>query len=261
VTWFKVDDGFYDHPKVNDLRSGSCYSDAIALWLLAGSWSSRYLTDGVVPESQVRRFGLKRPAAAELVRVRLWYEIDDGYAFHEWAEHQPTRDDVRTRRKSATDRQRRHRHGVTNESQGIRARSPVPTRPDLPEKPETHCVISGHDRVNAALDSNGLLVADMAWLDTPEETARRASVDAAPSVVASGDSDGTDSLLGELVDAALREGVSVPQPATWDGLREAARRVRLGSDDRRLVEAFDEVTGTRDPMAMPPRVRKARRSE
>jgi hypothetical protein len=44
LTWFKIDDSFYDHPKVFD--APDC---AVALWTRAGTWSARNLTDGFVP--------------------------------------------------------------------------------------------------------------------------------------------------------------------------------------------------------------------
>jgi hypothetical protein len=40
VTWFKVDDSFYDHPKVFDLPDS-----AVALWTRAGCWSARNYID------------------------------------------------------------------------------------------------------------------------------------------------------------------------------------------------------------------------
>lgn len=33
MTWFKVDDGFYDHPKVDQLPNA-----AVGLWVKCGAW-------------------------------------------------------------------------------------------------------------------------------------------------------------------------------------------------------------------------------
>lgn len=49
MTWFKLDDGFYDHPKVADLPNA-----AVGLWVKAAVWCSKHLTDGVVPASRRR---------------------------------------------------------------------------------------------------------------------------------------------------------------------------------------------------------------
>jgi hypothetical protein len=111
MTWFKVDDTFAAHPKVAELEAGPCFPQAVALWTLAGSWCASQLTDGRVPATQLRRlvpFDGRR-AAAELVRVGLWSQTDDGYAFRDWHHYQPTRDEVETTRESSVRRARKYR--------------------------------------------------------------------------------------------------------------------------------------------------------
>lgn len=114
MSWFKVDDGFYDHPKVDALLADEEDGPiAVALWTLAGSWCSRHLTDGHIPAARVRRLGLPNAtaAAAALVRAGLWHEDPggDGYHFHEWHERQPTRDAVIAKREAAASRMRERR--------------------------------------------------------------------------------------------------------------------------------------------------------
>lgn len=111
MTWFRVDDGFGDHPKVDALGDGPCRDAAIALWTLAGAWAARHLTDGYVSAGRVERIGVKNPikAAAELVRVGLWDATDDGYQFRNWNEYQPTRAKVEAERGKTADRVRRFR--------------------------------------------------------------------------------------------------------------------------------------------------------
>lgn len=101
MPWFKVDDGFHGHPKVMMLSPS-----AIGLWLLAGTWSAQYLTDGLVPAGMVRRFGGTPEDAADLVNAALWHEVDGGYQFHEWAEYQPLKADVEAERAASRDRMR-----------------------------------------------------------------------------------------------------------------------------------------------------------
>lgn len=48
MTWFKVDDGFYDHPKVENLSMA-----ARGLWVTAGSWCAKQLTDGVISKKKL----------------------------------------------------------------------------------------------------------------------------------------------------------------------------------------------------------------
>ncbi|HZW73804.1 MAG TPA: hypothetical protein VFF43_09670, partial [Caldimonas sp.] len=98
--WFKVDDGFYHHPK----WLGA--SDAeIALWTRAGAWSAQTLTDGAIPPRAFAEVRLDVAVADSLVERRLWERCDDGgYQFHDWTEYQPAREMVLTRRKANRER-------------------------------------------------------------------------------------------------------------------------------------------------------------
>lgn len=85
MAWFKVDDGFWAHPKTFMLSDS-----AISLWLKAGTWASQMLTDGRVPVGSVGVFRASDSAAAELVESGLW-RVDGGhYVFHDWDEYQPS---------------------------------------------------------------------------------------------------------------------------------------------------------------------------
>ncbi len=151
MVWFRVDDSLHDHPKVDALEPGRLHDAAIALWTLAGSWCARHLTDGHIPAARIARLGVTThtKAAAELVRVGLWVTTADGFAFHQWAERQPLRDDVTLQREAAAERQRKHRNASVTESvtrdngsdSGVShttpARAfPVPPRPDPSPKRE-----------------------------------------------------------------------------------------------------------------------------
>lgn len=144
MTWFKVDDGFADHPKVDALLTSKHGAAALALWTLAGSWCAKHLTDGAVPSSRVGRFGIPHAtlAAAELVRVGLWRVSADGFVFHDWTTYQPTRESVTHVRTKTAARVRRHR--VTNAdgndggnavTDAVSNGAPVPSRP-VPTKRE-----------------------------------------------------------------------------------------------------------------------------
>lgn len=85
MAWFKVDDGFWAHPKTFMLSDA-----AIALWLKAGTWASQMLTDGKIPANAVSIFRASEEAAQELVTVGLWRAAADGFVFHDWDEYQPS---------------------------------------------------------------------------------------------------------------------------------------------------------------------------
>lgn len=101
MTWFKVDDRFHDHRKVRQL--GKDRTNAVGLWVLAGTWAAANLTDGFVPEDIACRFDPRGTYAKRLVDVGLWEPAEQdgepGYVFHEWEHHQPTRADVLERRR------------------------------------------------------------------------------------------------------------------------------------------------------------------
>ncbi len=141
MTWFKVDDGLHSHLKA--MRAGA---EAMGLWVLAGSWSADQLTDGWVPEYAALRITSNAMTHAEsLVRAGLWEpgkeDGDPGWWFHDWTDHQPTRDEVERRRDEARERMRRLRSGsrdvranADRTSEEVRDPRPVPSRPDQKEE-------------------------------------------------------------------------------------------------------------------------------
>jgi hypothetical protein len=97
VTWFRVDDNLAFHPKV--IAAGNA---AMGLWVRAGSWSNRYLTDGLIADDQARTLGTKAEAA-KLVNSGLWVPAPGGYQFHEWDERQPPAADVKRAQDAESD--------------------------------------------------------------------------------------------------------------------------------------------------------------
>lgn len=103
MPWFKIDDSFYDHPKVFD--APDC---AVALWTRAGTWSARNLTDGFVPSGMPARLcDDSDTAVRELVRRGLWSRKSGGFLFHDWPNYQPSGDEVRDLRTKRSDAGRR----------------------------------------------------------------------------------------------------------------------------------------------------------
>lgn len=148
MPWFKVDDRLPDHTKTR--RAGTA---AIGLWALAGAWSAGNLTDGFVPKVIAKRWDPSLRMAKKLVESGMWFtdesDGEPGYRFHDWHDHQPSRDDVLARRRAAADRVARHRAkretqnaDVSNDESNAASNAlhdayvtPPPTRPD-PTRPE-----------------------------------------------------------------------------------------------------------------------------
>jgi len=107
MTWFKVDDGLWGHPKWL-----ATPASARGLWVTAGSWSAANLTDGRIPRHVLPSLGGKPRDAEALVKAGLWIERPgNGWAFHEWNQpgRQPTKESVLADREAAAERQRRAR--------------------------------------------------------------------------------------------------------------------------------------------------------
>lgn len=136
MPWFKIDDGFWSHPKTLRLSDG-----AQALWMRAGSWSMHHLTDGFIPDYALPILSAKPRYVNELRTVSLWFSVQDGNQFHDWEEYQPTREKVLAERQAAaerkrTSRERSQRDGRRDSVRGSADAAPTPTRPD-PTRPIT----------------------------------------------------------------------------------------------------------------------------
>jgi hypothetical protein len=152
VSWARIDDRLHSHPKV--LEAGP---EAMGLFLLALSWCADYLTDGFVPEIQVKRllFVCDDPLAIadRLVSAGLWERADGGYQIHDYLEYNPSAEQVKAERAANAKRQaewrdrKRQRRDVVmamrnnvsnNDSNGVTNNSPVPVpNPDPQEEPPT----------------------------------------------------------------------------------------------------------------------------
>lgn len=88
----------------------------LGLWVRAGSWSMHQLSDGFIPREIVTALGGDWDDTAALINAGLWDEASGGFQFHDWAEYQPTREQVLAERAAATERKRRSREKSQGES-------------------------------------------------------------------------------------------------------------------------------------------------
>jgi hypothetical protein len=170
MTWFKVDDSFYDHPKVDDLPDS-----AGMLWLRAGSYCARHLTDGVVPDRRARRMcdnpdeGIKA-----LLDSGLWEIVEGGYRFHDWEKYQPTRDEVLADRESNAARQKawRDRKRAARKAAAQDPVTPNGERDEHPDTPVTHAVSNGVTDSVTNGARNGAVTASVTGAPTRPDPAR-----------------------------------------------------------------------------------------
>ncbi|WP_158884076.1 hypothetical protein [Amycolatopsis anabasis] len=147
-----MDDKFHSHNKVRKVLADD--PAALALWVVAGSWSSDNLTDGLIPDHQLPWLF---PAGADeqarkLVTARLWRRVRGGYEFHEWqadsdgTKRNPSKEEVEEERRKkaeagrkgglASGKARSTRQAPAEASAEAAAEAPaggvveLPTRPD-----------------------------------------------------------------------------------------------------------------------------------
>jgi hypothetical protein len=205
MPWFKVDDSAYDHPKLFDAPDA-----AVALWLRAGCWAARNLTDGHIPARLPSRLcDDPETAVAELLARGLWEPVADGYVYHDWLEYQPSRDEVKAGREAAKERMRRIRsqrrsQGSSPErsgeqSENFDAGSRPPTRPD-PELPKGSS-LPASPPASAASDE-----VDVEIVEEPaaEETAAGAALEVVKPVTA-------QTIVRALVDECKRKDIALPK--------------------------------------------------
>ena len=157
MVWFKVDDLFYDHPKVFD--APDC---ALALWTRAGCWSARNRTDGHVPAGMPARLcDDPDTAVRELVARGLWLRAKDGFKFHDWLEYQPSAaDQAETSEKRAeagrlgglAKAAKQNGSKPLANAKQLAKQKPTPTRPgpNLKNKPSSSAPPTDNDPLFAA---------------------------------------------------------------------------------------------------------------
>lgn len=95
--WFKVCDGFSEHPKA--IAAGN---EACGVWSRMGSWSSQYCTGGVVPHAKALAIAGELAPLTALLKAGLLERLnEDGapWVFHDWSDYNPTADEAKAYRK------------------------------------------------------------------------------------------------------------------------------------------------------------------
>ena len=137
MTWVKLDDRFFDNPKIAAL------SDAAKVaYLEATCYCARELTDGFVPLNKGNRFAGKARVAQELV-PQLWELADGGYRVHDYLKYNPPREKVLAERAAAQRRMFGLRSGEQLANEDRSSDAPVkPVTPSyIPLSPEPSTTI------------------------------------------------------------------------------------------------------------------------
>lgn len=105
MTWVKLDDQFFAHPKIVNLDK-----DAKLLYLAGLTYCAQHLTDGLISAGGLRivlaMVEAKRQAVTALVTAGLWDSAPDGaYQVHDYLEYNPSAEQVKHDRHLAAQRQ------------------------------------------------------------------------------------------------------------------------------------------------------------
>ena len=101
MPWFRLEDSFYDNPKVR--KAGNA---AIGLWVRCATYSARYLTDGYIDASIARQYGSPREID-RLLTAGLWTQNGAGFIMPDYLDYNPSASDVRKRRAEQSESKRR----------------------------------------------------------------------------------------------------------------------------------------------------------
>lgn len=99
MTWARLDDGFWRHPKIIGLSAG-------AGWLLvrAISYSADQLTDGVLTQADLRQLRAQKRHLDELILAGMLHKDRHLYAINDYLAYNPSKADVMQRRRKAAER-------------------------------------------------------------------------------------------------------------------------------------------------------------
>lgn len=79
MSWAKIDDKLWSHPKIVGLPP-----QALRLWLFALSWAAGHETDGHIPRAILPIILGNPKLAAVLVSARLWETAEGGWQIHDF---------------------------------------------------------------------------------------------------------------------------------------------------------------------------------
>lgn len=136
MPYFRVDDGFPQHPKVLAIPRRQ-RAAAVGLWTLAGAWCQRNLTNGRLGKHIVEELGATRKVAELLVSTGLWTSDGEFYYFHEFIGWQgASRDEVLAKRDAEAERKRRWRENKAARSRQVDAGVPAGQEQDGRDCPD-----------------------------------------------------------------------------------------------------------------------------
>ena len=95
MSWFKLDDNSYDHPKIE--QAGN---EAYGVWCRAGGYCSKHHTDGFIPEAKALALGRKSlwirlEKAIGFGSSGMVEKVENGWQIHDFLEYNPSAEEIK----------------------------------------------------------------------------------------------------------------------------------------------------------------------
>jgi hypothetical protein len=136
VTWVKLDDQFFTHPRA--VRAGK---NGRSLFLAGLCWCKNHLTDGVIPKGALPLLAAQadvpgRSTAKALEGVGLWHDMGDHWLVNDWEQHQESGDVERERKRKKAERMAKWRATKASRNADVDAPQDAPRDGHVPS-PDT----------------------------------------------------------------------------------------------------------------------------
>lgn len=131
MSWAKLDDGMWSHPKFLEISNG-----ATGVWAKALSWSAQQLRNGAIPRTLQALLRATDSEIAELVGAGLWDQTEAGWQIHDYLVFNPSRESVladrgkgKERARASYNKRKETSHSSPEETKIFGVSSGVPSRP------------------------------------------------------------------------------------------------------------------------------------
>lgn len=176
MAWFKVDDKAHSNNKIRRVLAED--PAALALWTVAGSWSSDNTTDGFVPDHQLPWLLPARSVelAQVLVNARLWRRVRGGYQFHQWdvdgdgTKRNPLASELREMREKKAEAGRKGglNSGKTRSKTEARASASAGARAQGSLEPPSHPIPDQEQKTSSSVGATRASRIPADWQPSPE---------------------------------------------------------------------------------------------
>ena len=228
--WGRIDDGFYDHPKVIGLSL-----EAIGMWTKCFSWAHRHQASspfpGHLPIGVPKSFGGNRTGriVKELLTANLWdSEIGGDFSIHDYAQYLPKSETTLTTAELSEKRSNAGKRGAearwNRQNMAAELLAPAMAKPmanaseehgkPMPPNPNPN-LLSATDK-SVALLTHAIIRFDDFWAEWPRKESKPAAMKAWDKAIRRAPAERIVAAAHEYSQNPYRPDKQfIPHPATW----------------------------------------------